>query len=160
MLDVAISCTTRRPRKGEEDGRDYYFLSDSEFLAREDGGEFIETAYVHGHRYGTLKSEVERIMNQGNSCILEIDVQGGSAVKDLFPNTVLIFVETPNLDDLEERLRKRKSESDKDIELRLNNAAKEMVLSSSYDEIVVNDDIERATNELLIILQAYENEET
>lgn len=157
FLKTAISCTTRRPRDGEMDGRHYYFISDDEFLKRADAGEFLETAYVHGHRYGTLKSEVKRVIDSGSSVILEIDVQGGMQVKKEIPDAVLIFIEPPSLADLEARLRKRRSESEEDIDLRMANAIKEMLLSSSYDNVIVNEDLQEATGELLETIAFYED---
>lgn len=157
FLQTAVSCTTRKPRDGEIDGRHYYFITDDEFLALVDAGEFLETAYVHGHRYGTLKSEVLRIIESGSSVILEIDVQGGMQVKKEIPEAVLIFIEPPSLEDLEKRLRKRKSESEEDIELRMSNAMQEMLLSNSYDAVVINDDVKQATKDLLEIIADFEN---
>ena len=150
-LGLTVSATTRAPRAGEVDGVNYYFLTDDEFSARIEAGEFIEWAQVHDHRYGTLASEVERNLATGQSLILEIDVQGALAVKERFPHAVLIFIEPPSLEVLRERLIGRGSETSESLELRLHTAESEMHLRDRYDEIVVNDDLDRATEELSLI---------
>ena len=141
-LGLTVSATTRSPRAGEVDGVNYYFLSEDEFSARIEAGDFIEWAQVHDHRYGTLASEVDRNLSTGQSLILEIDVQGALAVKERFPEAVLIFIEPPSLDVLRE--------------LRLHTAEGEMALRDRYDEIIVNDDLERATEELIAVLHRHE----
>ncbi len=132
---------------------DYYFLSEDEFSARIEAGDFIEWAQVHDHRYGTLASEVDRNLSTGQSLFLEIDVQGALAVKERFPEAVLIFIEPPSLDVLRERLLGRGSETPESLELRLHTAEGEMALRDRYDEIIVNDDLERATEELIAVLR-------
>lgn len=155
-LGLTVSATTRAPRDGEVEGVNYYFLSDEEFSQRVDAGEFIEWAQVHDHRYGTLASEVDRNLATGRSLILEIDVQGALAVKRRFPHAVLIFIEPPSLEILRERLVGRGSETEESLSLRLADAEHEMQLVSEYDEIVVNDDLDQATAELLAVLTRYE----
>ena len=155
-LGLTVSATTRAPRAGEVDGVNYYFLTDDEFSARIEAGEFIEWAQVHDHRYGTLASEVERNLATGQSLILEIDVQGALAVKERFPHAVLIFIEPPSLEVLRERLIGRGSETSESLELRLHTAESEMHLRDRYDEIVVNDDLDRATEELIAVLHRHE----
>ena len=153
-LGLTVSAT-RAPRAGEVDGVNYYFLTDDEFSARIEAGEFIEWAQVHDHRYGTLASEVERNLATGQSLILEIDVQGALAVKERFPHAVLIFIEPPSLEVLRERLIGRGSETSESLELRLHTAESEMPVID-YDEIVVNDDLDRATEELIAVLHRHE----
>lgn len=155
-LGLTVSATTRAPRAGEVDGVNYYFLTDDEFSERIEAGEFIEWAQVHDHRYGTLASEVERNLATGQSLILEIDVQGALAVKERFPHAVLIFIEPPSLEVLRERLIGRGSETSESLELRLHTAESEMHLRDRYDEIVVNDDLDRATEELIAVLHRHE----
>lgn len=155
-LGLTVSATTRKPRAGEIDGVNYYFLTDDEFSARIEAGDFIEWAQVHDHRYGTLASEVDRNLATGQSLILEIDVQGALAVKERFPEAVLIFIEPPSLDVLKERLVGRGSETPESLALRLRTAEQEMQLRDRYDEIVVNDDLDRATDDLLAVLNAHE----
>lgn len=155
-LGLTVSATTRAPRAGEVDGVSYYFLSDEEFTRRVEAGEFLEWAQVHDHRYGTLCSEVNRNLATGHSLILEIDVQGALNVKKRFPDAVLVFIEPPSLDVLRERLIGRGSETPESLELRLADARREMELVDRYDVRLVNDDLDRATKELVSILTSYE----
>ena len=158
QLSVTVSATTRSPREGEVDGTSYYFLSEDEFDRKIEEDDFLEWAHVHGHRYGTLKSEVERLFSEGCSVILEIDVQGALAVRHKRPDAVLIFVVPPSMEVLEQRLRDRGTEDEESVKLRLSNAVIEMSLAGEYDEVVVNDDLERATQDLLAIIDSYEDE--
>lgn len=158
-LGLAVSATTRSPREGETEGVSYYFLSDEEFSRRVEAGDFLEWASVHEHRYGTLKSEVERIFSQGRSVVLEIDVQGGLNVRKAYPGCVLVFIEPPSAEELERRLRGRGTEDEATIELRLRNSAGELECAPLYDEHVVNDDLERATEELAHLIDSYETKE-
>jgi len=155
-LGLTVSATTRPPRTGEADGVSYYFLDDAEFARRVESGEFLEWARVHGHRYGTLRSEAERLMARGVSVVLEIDVQGGLNVRTVYPEVVLVFIEPPSMGELERRLRGRGTEDESSIELRLANASHEMDLASLYDVRIVNDDLERATEELAATIDLYE----
>jgi len=155
-LGLTVSATTRPPREGEVDGVSYYFMNDFEFARRIENGEFLEWANVHGHRYGTLRSEAERLMAQGASVVLEIDVQGGLNVRAVYPEVVLVFIEPPSMEELERRLRGRGTEDESSIELRLANASHEMDLASLYDVRIVNDDLERATEELAATIDLYE----
>ena len=155
-LGLTVSATTRKPRAGEVDGESYHFLSDEEFTRRVDAGEFLEWAQVHDHRYGTLASEVDRNLAAGRSLILEIDVQGALSVRRRFPDAVLIFIEPPSLEVLRERLIGRGSETEASLELRLADARREMDLAGSYDERIVNDDLDRATDELVATIERYE----
>ena len=155
-LGLTVSATTRAPRAGEVDGVDYHFLTDEEFTRRVAAGDFLEWAQVHDHRYGTLRSEVDRNLASGHSLILEIDVQGALNVKCRFPDAVLVFIEPPSLEVLRERLIGRGSETAASLELRLADAEREMRLADRYDARVVNDDLDRATDELVSILTSYE----
>lgn len=157
-LSLAVSATTRSPRPGEVDGKDYYFLSEGEFKRRVAAGEFVEWAYVHGRMYGTLVKEVERLLAQGKSLILEIDIQGALNVKKVWPDAVLIFIEPPSLEELERRLRGRGTEDEQSIELRLKNAKHEMTLADDYDVRIVNDTVDRAVRELSDTIERYETE--
>ncbi len=133
-------------------------MDDSEFARRVENGEFLEWANVHGHRYGTLKAEAERLMAEGSSVVLEIDVQGGLNVRKVYPDVVLVFIEPPSIGELERRLRGRGTEDESSIELRLANANHEMELASLYDVRIVNDDLERATDELVSTIDLYEKD--
>ena len=158
QLSVTVSATTRKPRKGELDGTAYYFLTEDEFDGMLAKDAFLEWANVHGHRYGTLKSEVDRLFSQGQSVILEIDVQGAFAVKEKCPDAVLIFIEPPSMRILEDRLRGRGTDDEDSIRLRLTNAVHEMSLADRYDEIVINNDLEQATCDLLKTIDSYLDE--
>ena len=155
-LGLTVSATTRDPREGEVDGVNYYFLTPEEFQRRVDAGAFLEWAHVHGHCYGTLVDEVRTKLSGGMSLILEIDVQGALQVKERFPEAVLIFIKPPSLEVLRERLVGRGTETPDSIELRLANAQKELALAGRYDEVVVNDDLDRACDELVTILENHE----
>lgn len=157
-LGLTVSATTRPPREGEKNGVSYYFMDDSEFARRVENGEFLEWANVHGHRYGTLRAEAERLMAEGSSVVLEIDVQGGLNVRKVYPDVVLVFIEPPSIGELERRLRGRGTEDESSIELRLANANHEMELASLYDVRIVNDDLERATDELVSTIDLYEKD--
>lgn len=155
-LGLTVSATTRSPRPGEVDGTSYYFLSDEEFRRRIAAGEFAEWAEVHGHLYGTLVSEVKRLLAKGHSLVLEIDVQGALNVRKVYPDAVLIFIEPPSLQALEERLRGRGTEDETSIELRLKNARHEMELADQYDARIVNDTVDRAAQELGSVMRRFE----
>ena len=155
-LGLTVSATTREPRPGETDGVSYHFMNDEEFDRRLAAGEFLEWAWVHAHRYGTLKSEVERVLAGGQSVVLEIDVQGGLSVRSVMPEAVLVFVEPPSMDELERRLRGRGTEDEEQVRLRLANASEEMSHAGEYDVRIVNDDLERACLELEAVIHTYE----
>jgi guanylate kinase len=147
-LVYSISCTTRKPRGGEREGVDYHFLTKEGFEDRAARGLFLEHAAVHGEFYGTLREDVERETDAGRDVLLEIDVQGARQVRRLVPESVLIFVAPPSLEELEKRLRWRKTESEEKISLRLENAKKEMEEMGKYDHVVVNDVLDQAAAEL------------
>jgi guanylate kinase len=148
-FEVAVSATTRPKRESEVDGREYYFLSEEEFARRVDAGDFLEhVVFVSGHRYGTLHSEIERILGSGRACILELETAGARRVKELQPDTATIFVAPPSFDELERRLRARATESAGEITERLAKAREQNEEKDRFDHVVVNDDLERAVTEL------------
>jgi guanylate kinase len=152
-LEVAVSATTRLRREGEQDGREYYFLSDGEFARRVAAGDFLEhVTYVSGQRYGTLRSEVDRIADAGHVCVLELETEGALKVKEERPRTVTVFVSAP-LSELERRLRERATESAGEIGERLDLAANQLRQEGMFDYVVVNDEIARAAGELTEIVQ-------
>lgn len=155
-LGLTVSATTREPRPGEVDGVSYHFLDDAEFERRVGEGEFLEWAWVHGHRYGTLRSEVERVLAEGRSVVLEIDVQGALNVRASHPEAVLVFIEPPSPEELERRLRGRGTEDEASIERRLANARREMSYADRYDVRIVNDDLDRAVDDLAHVIDSYE----
>jgi guanylate kinase len=147
-LEVAVSATTRHRRLGEEDGREYWFLSDAEFVRRVHEGDFLEhVTYVSGKRYGTLRSEVDRIARKGKIPVLELETEGALNVKDDVPGAVTVFITAP-IPELERRLRERASESEGEIGERIGLARKQLAQAEQFDHVVVNDDLERATREL------------
>ena len=157
-LGLTVSATTRSPRPGEVDGVAYHFLSDEEFKKRVDAGEFLEWAHVHGHCYGTLKSEVDRLISAGQSVVLEIDVQGGLMVHKQYPSAILVFIKPPSFEELEQRLRGRGTEDEKTISTRLSNASREMEHANDYTVCIVNDNLETALSKLEEVFDDYESD--
>jgi guanylate kinase len=150
-LELAISATTRPRRPGEEDGRDYHFLSAEEFDRRLEAGEFlewVELPWGEGYRSGTLWSELDRIASGGHSPLLEIETGGALAVRDRVPAAVTIFVTAPSKEELERRLRSRATESEGEIEERLDIAQRQLALEKEFQHTIVNDVLERALDEL------------
>jgi guanylate kinase len=149
-LEVSVSATTRPPRPGEQTGRDYHFLSHQEFEhIRRD---LLESAEVHGHSYGTPSAPVRRALSEGTCVILVIDVQGGFQVREKVSNALLIFVQVPGFDVLEERLKTRGTDDEAAIQRRLTNARRELELARLYDVHLINDDLGRSVDELARIL--------
>lgn len=151
---VSISATTRQPRTGEVDGREYYFLTDNQFdeLIAEDG--FLEWAHVHAHRYGTPRKTVEEQIQQGKQVILEIDVQGAFQVKDKMPQAHLVFIEPPSMEELYRRLKSRGTEEEDVIDARMQVAKLELEEKIKYDYTLVNDDLEQATDLLVAYIES------
>lgn len=152
-IRVTVSATTRAPRPGERHGVEYYFYPREAFdrLIAEDA--FVEWADVHGQRYGTLKSELERVLTGGGIVIFELDVQGMRNIRRLYPQAVSVFIAPPSIEELKRRLVARGTNDAADIALRMNNAEKEMAARHEFDYVVVNDDVERAAAELMEIIQ-------
>jgi guanylate kinase len=152
-LEVAVSATTRLQRQGEDDGREYWFLSDAEFVRRVHEGEFLEhVTYVSGKRYGTLRSELDRITAEGKIPVLELETEGALNVKEDVPGAVTIFITAP-IPELERRLRERASESEGEIGERIGLARKQLAQADEFDYVVLNDEIDRAASELEEIVQ-------
>jgi guanylate kinase len=147
-LELSVSATTRRPRAGEVDGRDYHFLEEAEFDRRARAREFLEHATYSGNRYGTLRSEVERRLDAGRSVLLEIEVQGARQVRAAMPEAVLVFIAPPDPGALRERLERRGADSEQAIAERLRVAELELAARKEFPHVVVNDEIERAAAEL------------
>ena len=140
----SVSCTTRAPRPGEKQAQDYYFISADEFKQRQKAGAFAESATVHGHLYGTLRSEVERVLAAGQNVIMDIDVQGTRQFIKAFPNSLLIFVLPPSSEAMLERLRSRGTEDKTALVRRFESAKAELKAIDLYKYVVVNDDLETA----------------
>ncbi len=157
---MAVSATTRPPRQNEVDGTHYYFLSSDEFQTRRDAGDFVECAEVHrsGFWYGTLKSEVQRIQDSGSWVLLEIDVEGALQVMKIYPDATSLFLMTPSVDEYERRLQSRGTESEEVIQRRLRTAAEELKSADSYRHHIINDDLDRAVQEICDVLEAREKD--
>ncbi len=150
----SVSTTTRKPRRGEINGESYIFVTDDEFRNMIRNDDFIEWAEVHGHFYGTTKKEIDRIEEGGHIPIFDVDVQGGRALRKKLDNGVFIFIIPPSIEILEKRLRNRKTDSEKNIRLRLKNAIKELKEFDIYDYIIINDQIDDAVYRLESIVAA------
>ena len=153
-LGYSVSCTTRAPRSDEVAGRDYYFMSRAEFIAKREQGAFAESAEVHGNLYGTLRAEVERVMSGGKHVVMDIDVQGAVQFIRAFPLSVTIFILPPSAEVLLERLRGRNTESPAQLAARLQSALQELQQVDEYEYVVINDDLERAVASVESILDA------
>lgn len=151
-LVYSISCTTRQPRPGETDGVEYRFISHEKFRQDINDNLFLEYAHVHNDYYGTLKGDVENALNSGHDVLLEIDVQGALQVREKMPDAVLIFIAPPSVQELERRLINRHTESQDAVRTRLNNAIKELALQDKYNHVIVNSDLETASQELRKII--------
>lgn len=152
-LDVCISHTTRSKRKGEEDKKDYFFVSEEEFEQLEkSGGGFIEQAIVYGNRYGVSRRELTKLIEQDKDILIEVDWQGAIAIKKEFPKAVTIFILPPSLEQLEQRLRKRGTDSPETIEARAKIFKEEIDKRNSFDYLVLNKDFDKACKELHSII--------
>lgn len=147
-LELSVSATTREPREGEVDGRDYRFLDEPEFERRVQAGDFLEHATYSGSRYGTQRSEVERGLAEGHSVVLEIELQGARQVRATMPEAVLIFIAPPDRDALRSRLQQRGTDSAEAIERRLRTADEELDAQGEFGHVIVNDDVQTAAGEL------------
>ena len=156
-LAFSISACTRMPRPGEIHGKDYYFYSEAEFKQLIEEDAFIEWEMVYtGKYYGTLKSELQRIWDEGKSPLVDIDVQGALAIKNKFPEiTLTIFIEAPSIDVLRERLKARGTENDHSLEERVAKAETELTFAPKFQKIIVNDDLATATGELINVVEEF-----
>ncbi len=153
-LIFSVSCTTRPRRPGEVHGKDYFFITEQEFMVMVERGEFLEWAEVHGHLYGTPRKFVEKAFSEGKSVLLDIDVQGALKVMETFKDGVFIFVAPPSLKDLEKRLRKRGTESEDVIKRRLEDAKWELEKIDSFEYLIINKDLDEAIHALDSIITA------
>ena len=151
-LELSVSATTRLPREGETHGKDYFFISDKEFNELKNNKAFIECANVHGHKYGTLKSFVDEKLEEGIYLILDIDVQGFAQIKNATEDTVSIFIIPPSFDELKKRLTLRGLDLDEAIKKRLENAKEELKQAEFFDYIILNDEFDKAVEEISSII--------
>jgi guanylate kinase len=152
-IEVTVSATTRERRRGEKNGREYWFLSDAEFLAGVEQDDFLEhVEYVSGHRYGTLRSELKRISGKGHVPLLELETVGALRVKGEVPGAVTIFI-SARVEELERRLRERATESTGEIGERIKIARKQLEQAGEFDYVIENDDLERAVGELTTLVR-------
>ncbi|MDX6483569.1 MAG: guanylate kinase [Gaiellaceae bacterium] len=150
-LELAVSATTRERRPSEQDGREYWFLGREEFDRRVEAGDFLEWVPYVGHKYGTLRSEIDRISAAGRVPLLDLEIEGALNVRDTVPGAVTVFVDAP-LPELERRLRERATESTGEIGDRLALARQQKTHAEEFDHVVVNEDLDRAVDELLAIV--------
>lgn len=155
----AVSCTTRKPRPGEIDGEDYFFLSPEDFAQRLASGEFLEEAEVHGHRYGTLKSTVMENLVKGIDVLLDIDTKGAGTIRNCDSNFIGdaladVFIMPPSLEELEHRLRKRGTESEEQVAIRLHNAAVEMEGWRDYKYVLISGSMEEDIEKFRAVMRA------
>jgi guanylate kinase len=153
-VELAVSATTREQRPGEQNGREYWFITPEKFEELVDDGEFLE--YVDlpwGARSGTLRSEIDRIQANGKVPLLDLETDGALRVQEAIPGSVTIFVDAPTFEELERRLRERATESSGEIQVRLDLARKQQTLKDRFDHVIVNDDVERAAQELTEIVR-------
>jgi guanylate kinase len=153
-LFYSVSYTTRAPRPGEVDGKDFHFVTDVEFLAMRDRDEFAEWAEVHGHRYGTPAKALEGALERGLDVILDIDTHGARQLRQRYPEAVSIFIMAPSMKELEARLRERKSDAAVEIVRRLNRAREEISAWRQYDYLIINRDVKEAVDQLATVIQA------
>ena len=152
-LKLSISYTTRAPRPGEQEGREYHFVDEPTFLAMRDRGEFLESAEVHGNRYGTSKRVIDEALARGQDLILEIDWQGARQVRGLHPDCIGIFILPPSVEELERRMRRRGQDAEAVILRRLENAREELAHRHEFKYAIINKDFEAAKGELAEIIQ-------
>ena len=153
-LELSVSATTRRPRGSEQDGVDYHFMDDDEFERRVREGQFIEHAGYSSHRYGTLRSEVDPRLDKGDSVVLEIEVQGARQIRGTVPDAIQVFIAPPSPEDLRRRLEGRGTDSDEQIASRLAVAEGELGARREFGHVIVNDDVDRASEELIALVRS------
>lgn len=155
-IKFSVSATTRPPREGEVNGKDYFFLSEAEFSEKIKNGAFLEWEKYSGHKYGTLRSEVDKLIKSGYFPLLDIEVKGALNVQKLYnSDAISIFIKPPSMEDLKKRLDNRGSENEKSLQKRLKRAEMEMSHANDFDFVVVNDDLETAYSEVKAIIEPF-----
>jgi len=150
----SVSFTTRRPRKNEIEGVDYYFVSREEFDKMAEDGEFVEWATVHNHSYGTSARFLQKAIEAEKDVVLEVDVKGGVQISKDYPQAILVFLLPPSWQELQRRLKNRGTDSDKKIKERINRAREELRYAPAYQYFIVNNDVNKALRDLLAIVEA------
>ncbi len=154
-LGFSVSATTRAKRVEETEGKDYFFLMKPEFKKRVQAGEFIEWEELYGDCYGTLKSEVDRAVNNGRDLLFDVDVKGALSIKKQYPEALLIFIRPPSTEALKERLIKRQTEDEETLKKRLDRAQMELELGNKFDRQVVNDKLDKAIRDVQNVIEQY-----
>ncbi len=154
----SVSHTTRKPRSGETDGKDYYFISKDEFVKGTETGRWTEWAEVHGNFYGTSAEFLDKSLNAGNDILLDIDVQGTLQILRQYPDSITIFILPPSIEILRDRLKSRSTDTPEVIAWRLSNAEKEMAQKDRYRHIIVNDRLSETAGELISIIERYRSD--
>lgn len=153
-LKFSVSCTTRDKRDGEVEGKEYYFLTKEDFIEKVSNGEFAEYEEIFGNFYGTLKSEIRKHLNSGNSILFDVDVKGAISLRKNFPDdALLIFIYPPSLEELDKRLRKRNTESEEQLSIRRHRAEEEMSYKDKFDFNILNDDLKEAMDNLELVIK-------
>ncbi len=155
----SISATTREKRPSEHDGVDYFFIDEETFQQKINDHEFVEWEKVYDYFYGTPKSFVENVISEGKSILLEVDVKGALSIKKVYPDAIMIYLLPPSLEELEKRLRERKTESEKDFQKRIERAKMELSLKENFDYFIVNNNLNTAILELKELIEKITNEE-
>lgn len=153
-LSYSVSYTTRKPRAGESDGCQYFFVTREQFSQMIERNEFLEWANVHGHLYGTSRDQVSRDVSSGRDIVLEVDVQGAASIRKLVGDAVSVFILPPSLSVLRQRLVARGTDSTDELEVRLRNAPQELKAYKTFDYVIINDDADRAAEQLIAIIEA------
>ena len=153
-LRLSVSYTTRPPRPAEQNGREYHFVDDATFVAMLERGEFLESAQVHGHRYGTAQAAIAGALDGGHDLVLEIDWQGAQQVRRIFADTIGIFILPPSIAELERRMRRRGQDSDEVVRRRLAVAADEISHAAEFEYVIINNDFEEARRDLIALVRA------
>jgi guanylate kinase len=153
QLEISISATTRPPRPQEKEGRDYFFISEATFQENIKKNNFLECEEVHGDYYGTLMNRVDDLVKRGKTVVFDIDVKGALSIKKKYPDAILIFIKTPSLEELKNRLKNRKSESKEAIRKRLSRIDYEYAQANKFDHIVINDNLNHAVKQIIELIQ-------
>ncbi len=159
-MRFSISCTTRRPRQGEEEKKEYYFISEENFKKKIQNKEFLEWEEKFGNYYGTPLSVFQNALDNGEDIILSIDVKGAAAIKAKFPESISVFIMPPSTKELENRLRGRNTDVEEEVEMRIGESKEEMKKAGQYDYLIINEDLSKAAKELISVIKSEKNRET